>query len=139
MTWVRWTTAGFSQPGLLHARSVSDIFRLLEHPCFQPHHPLRPGGKLTVVGRDQERNAVPVLQFEEHFVNMFTGAGVEVPRGFVGQNHDGLVDERARHRHPLLFASRQLSGLVVQPVPEPDLAQQRLGPSSWRGPGCRPE
>ena len=49
--------------------------------------------------------------------------GVEVAGRLVGQEQRRVVDERARDRHALLLAARQLVGVVVQLRREADQAE----------------
>ena len=58
---------------------------------------------------------------------LLAGRDVEVPGRLVGQQHGGLVRERAGDRDPLLLAARQLRGQVVAPSGEPDRVEQRVG------------
>src|SRR5262249_59181985 len=58
------------------------------------------------------------------------GPGVEVSRGLVGQDHLGIVDERASDRYPLLLAARELTGKVRLTVGQPHGSQPITGPLS---------
>ena len=73
----------------------------------------------------------PLVHLEEQLVNPLPGRGVEVAGGLVGEQQPWLQHQRPGQRHPLLLAARQLAGLVVQPLAEPDglehLARPRLG------------
>jgi hypothetical protein len=51
------------------------------------------------------------------------GLLVEVARRLVGEQDGRLHDERAGHRHALLFASGQHAGTVFQPLAEADALQ----------------
>src|SRR6185436_6059829 len=53
----------------------------------------------------------------EHFLG---GLAVEITGGLVGEQHLGVGDECTGDGHALLLAARQLSRVVLEPVPEPD-------------------
>ncbi len=60
--------------------------------------------------------------------DLLTGARIEISRRLVGQEHDGLVYQRAGNRHALLFAARQLRGRVIRAGRQAHGRQQFLGP-----------
>ena len=70
-------------------------------------------GKGCVVGNDDESLLVLFAQLEEEIVELGSMTGVEVARGFVGQHHSRVVDECPCHSETLLFAARELGGLMV--------------------------
>jgi len=61
-------------------------------------------GLLQVMGDDHDGVAL-ALQLVEQGQDLVAGGGVEVSRGFVGQNHRWLVDQTARQGHSLGFAT----------------------------------
>ena len=83
------------------------------------------------------------VHLAEELVDALAGRRVEVAGGLVGQQHVGLEHQRARQRHALRLAARELAGLVVharaQPHPLQQLARalaSRPGaPSAARAPG----
>ena len=56
------------------------------------------------------------------------GAGVEIAGRLVGEHQRRLAGERARDRHALHLAARELGRLVLHPVGEADLLEQLLDP-----------
>ena len=65
---------------------------------------------------------------------------VQVTGWFVSQDHGGVVRERSRHSHPLLFASAQFGGHVVRSGVQPHQLEKLVRPllaappwASWRG------
>ena len=56
------------------------------------------------------------------------GRAVEVAGRLVGENAVGLAGERARDRHPLALAARELRWPMAEPLAEADLAQHRRRP-----------
>ena len=50
--------------------------------------------------------------------------GVEISRGFVGENEGRLHRQRTGDRHALLLTARQVAGHVLFPWPEIDLVEQ---------------
>ena len=75
-------------------------------------------GERLVVRDDDEGLPEFVAQAEEEVVQLFLVVRVEAARGFVGEDHVGVVHEGAGHGHALLFAARELCGLVVGAVGE---------------------
>src|SRR5204862_166901 len=69
---------------------------------------------------DRDALTVQLLQEDE---NVDAGPRVEVPRRLVGQQHRGVVDERARDRDTLLLSSGELARMMVGPIGEPDRGQ----------------
>ena len=79
-----------------------------------------------VVGRDEDGRPADVdLREEPH--HLLGEAVVEVPGRLVGDEELGLVDERARERHALLLAPRELLRERVHPVVELDEAEDLVG------------
>src|SRR5690349_7686713 len=77
---------------------------------------------IGVVGDDDDGDALAVeLAQKAHDVGR--RLAIERTRGLVGQQQLGIVDERAGDRHALLLATRELLGMVVEPIAEPDLLQ----------------
>ena len=73
------------------------------------------------------------LSVVNQFQHLLAGAGIEVAGGFVGQDHERIVDQRAGDGHALLLAAGELVGPVVQAVAQPD----RVRPASRSGRGRR--
>ena len=71
--------------------------------------------------RDQEdRDAALRVQPLEDAHHFDAGARVEVAGRLVGQDDRRLVDQRARDRDALLLPARQLVGMMVSALAEPD-------------------
>ena len=60
--------------------------------------------------------------------------GVQGAGGLVGQDQSRIADQGPRHRHPLLLASRQLTGPMVDPVAQAHLLERLDGPTPALGP-----
>src|SRR5207247_1864197 len=83
---------------------------------------LTPGplGRRRVVG-DHEDRLVELLVEPLHERQHVVGAlAIEVAGGLVGDDDLRIVDDRARDRHALLLAARQLARIVVHPILEVD-------------------
>lgn len=78
-----------------------------------------------IMGHHDDRLAFPVEAGEQQ-ENVFAGARIEVSRGFVGQEHGRVCDERARNGHALHLTARELLGPVFDPLTETDFMQQRF-------------
>ena len=81
-----------------------------------------------VVRDQQDRDAVLHVQPAENLQDLLAGARIEISRRLVGQQQDGLVDQRAGDRHPLLFTPRQLRRRVIRAGRQTDGRQQFPGP-----------
>ena len=103
-------------------------------PVAHAHHPLGVLGDLLLVGDHDERAARRVQVVEQ--VQHARGAGaVERAGGLVGQQQHRVRDDRARDRHALLLAARQLRRVVARPGAEPDQLQRgQRPPPALRGP-----
>src|SRR5690349_18072548 len=84
----------------------------------------REGG---VVGRHDDRGAVPLAQPGEEIDHVGARLRVEIPRRLIGENDSRLVRKRTRDRDALLLAARQMRGQMVDPRREADLLEQRTG------------
>src|SRR5690606_34471401 len=48
--------------------------------------------------------------------DLFAGMGIQVASRLIRQDQDGVVDQRARNRHPLLLPSRKLAWKMVSAI-----------------------
>jgi hypothetical protein len=75
--------------------------------------------------RDQHQRGVRLrVEIEQQRDDAFAGVRVEVAGGLVGEQHGRPRDERARDRHALLLAARELARIVAGAVLEPDARQR---------------
>ncbi|MNC86055.1 hypothetical protein D3C83_16850 [compost metagenome] len=74
------------------------------------------------MGHEQHRHPAQVDVLEDA-QDVERDLGVEVPGRLVGQQDERVVDERARDRHPLLLAARELLRVVMQAAAEADAPQ----------------
>ena len=89
---------------------------------------MRHFGQFTVVGYNHKGGSQPFLQIEKEPVE-FLGIGpVEVAAGFVGKDHFGPVDQGPGHGHPLLLATREFAGPVMQAFAQSYEFQNLPGP-----------
>ena len=78
--------------------------------------------------RDQhDGDAALDVQALEQAHHLDAGPRVEVAGGLVGEQDRRVVDQRARNRHALLLAARQLVGMMAEPIAEADGRQHLLG------------
>ena len=63
----------------------------------------------------------------ENFIPL---AGVEVARGFIGENQRRVVDQRPGDGDALALASRDFAGKMPRPAREPDPGERHLGAGS---------
>ena len=80
------------------------------------------------MGHQHERRAPLPVQLLHQLDDRLAGGCIEVAGRFVGEQNSGAVYERPGERHPLLLASREVGGGVVEPIPQADSRQQRGEP-----------
>ena len=80
-------------------------------------------GDIGVVGDDQESLPRLLGQLEDELLDLLGRRGVEVARGLVAEDDVGISDQRARDRHPLALAARELRGQMVQALAETQTGQ----------------
>jgi len=68
------------------------------------------------------------MKLEQQLRHRASRGRVEVPRGLVAEQEPRPLDQRARHRHPLRLAARELGGAVVEPLGEADPSEQIARP-----------
>src|SRR5437773_2075675 len=56
-----------------------------------------------------------------------TGSAVEVAGRLIGEQHLGIVDQRARNGHTLLLAAGELAGMMVLATGESDCCKHAIG------------
>ncbi len=77
--------------------------------------------------RDEDDGDPAAVQPVEQIHDVHAGLGVESARGFVGQNQDRLVGQRAGDGHALLLSAGKLRRVVTQAVFKPHGRQRRPG------------
>src|SRR6516164_1307326 len=97
----------------------------IDPPTHQAERPLHRRRQPVVVGGDDQGRATLRVELQEELMDTLTGLRVEVARGLVGQEQARATHHPARHRHPLLLATRELAGAVVHAVLQPHARQER--------------
>src|SRR2546427_4082018 len=89
-------------------------------PVLEPDDAGAVVGHLLFVSNKNDRN--PTLLFEplEDLHHLDARTAVEVARWFIGQQDRGAVQERSRNGDALLLSARQLVGMVLGTVLQPD-------------------
>src|SRR5882724_11627098 len=67
------------------------------------------------------------MQFIEHFHDLHAGSGIEIAGGFIGENDQRVVDERAGDGHALLLAAGKFKRFMIEPVIEADARGEFAG------------
>src|SRR5690349_19171760 len=80
-------------------------------------------GDHRVMG-DHDNGAALIVKFPQKPKNNLFVGGVQVARGFIGENDFGIVDEGASDCNSLLFAAGELGGEVVGAIFESDTRQR---------------
>ncbi len=100
-------------------------FLLGDFSVMEFYDPMGLGGEFGVVG-DHDDGLAGEVEFEEDLEDLFSGGGVEISGGFVGEENDGVIDDGAGDGDPLAFAAGELAGEVkeamFQTEPGEDLA-----------------
>jgi hypothetical protein len=91
---------------------------------LQPNDPLCALGKFEIVGHQQQGCSYLAIQTEKQVDHHLTRFSIKVPGRFIGKQDAWLANERTGQGHALLFASRQLDGIMVQSIPQPDTVEQ---------------
>ena len=76
------------------------------------------------MGHEHDRACAAVVERLQQREDLARRAAVEVPGRLVGEQDLRVVGERARDRHALLFAARELLRPVRLPAAEADLLEQ---------------
>src|SRR5207248_730078 len=120
-----------SHPSLLCLAAKKMRMRLsFDHQTFvQPKTPRHALGETGVVRDDDGGDSESLIQLAEKRVDSFAGGLVEVAGRLVGEQQARLQNQRPGQCDPLLLAARELAGLVIEAVAEPDDLQHlaRLG------------
>ena len=95
-----------------------------QYPVFEPVNLLAESGDAVVMGDDDETVAVFLVKMEQQVDDLVAGGGIEIARGFVGEEKRGIVPQGACDGHPLLFASGEFRRAVVESRAEADLFQE---------------
>src|SRR5262249_29730181 len=82
-------------------------------------------GQVVVVRDQQQRRAVDAVEREQEIENTLAVLLIEIACRLVGQQYLGLVRERARDGHALLFTARKLRRVMMRPVTQADFVEQR--------------
>jgi hypothetical protein len=109
-------------------RPVVDLLRrthLLDPAAVHHHHPIRQlQGLLLVVGHEHAGQAHVVVQAPQPAAQLLAHLGVQRAERLVQQQHARLDGERARQRHPLPLAARELRRVAPREVVELHEAEQ---------------
>src|SRR5712671_1128740 len=84
------------------------------------------GGNIVIVG-DKDESLSPLVKFVEKAKDLGTGGRIEITSGFVGEDHQGVVDERASDGDALLLPARKFKRFVVEPILEANEHGQSRG------------
>jgi hypothetical protein len=79
------------------------------------------------MGNDHQGRAGRGTAIEQQVHHAFACGAVEIAGRFVGKDDPGAWAERASNGNPLLLTARQLGGIMVQPVRQPDRRQFGFG------------
>ena len=84
-------------------------------------------GHLLIVG-DQDDGPPVAVKFRQQVHDLFAAARIERSGGFVRQDDQRIVDERARHGHPLLLAAGEFRRKMLSPVGQAEPVEQEARP-----------
>src|SRR6267142_3703472 len=89
-------------------------------PGLEMYAPPAARGDRRVVRYENERRTGCAVEFEQQVHGALAGCRVEVAGRFVGKKHGWPGNESPRNRDPLLFAARELPGIVLFAPAEAD-------------------
>jgi hypothetical protein len=114
-------------------RPVVDLLRaaqLLDLALVHHADPVRERHRLDLVVGDVDRgDAQPLVDPLELGADLAAQLGVEVRQRFVEQEGLGFTDQRPSHRDPLPLATRQLGGLAVEQLGDPEDVADLVDPA----------
>ena len=100
---------------------VAGLADLLDASLVEHREPVAQGQCLVlVVGDDDERDADLALDLLQLDLHLFAQLEIQCAERLVEQQHPGSSDQRARQRHSLTLAARQLRGLSRRLAAQPD-------------------
>src|SRR6185437_4463475 len=99
--------------------------RLFDPARTHADHAVATGGERGIMGDERERRAAPRPEIEDELDDRAPGRLVEIAGRLVGDQERRAGAERARQRHALLLAPRELRGIVREPAAETDLGELR--------------
>ena len=100
------------------------VFDAIDVAVTNGNHPVRHGEHLVIMGGRDDRDTALAAHGAECFDDHLACLCVQIPGGFVGQYDAGVVGERSRDGNPLLLATGELVGTMVQSVVQPDSTEQ---------------
>jgi hypothetical protein len=103
-------------------------------PVAQPDQAVRPLHDPGVVGGEEERGLVLVMERLHHVQEGGGRGGVEVGGRLVGEDQRRPGRDGPDHRHALLLAARELCRPAILHSREPHPGEQRPHPRATRGP-----
>ena len=86
-----------------------------------------PVGQRRIVRHEHERTAVLAMQREQQINHALSRGAIQIAGGLVGQQNARPAGKRARHRHTLLLAARELRGIMAMAMSEPHRIQEFPG------------
>ncbi len=90
-------------------------------------------GEFVVMRDNDERRSACLIQGAHQSEQSVPAMRVQVAGRLIGQDQVRTLHQCTRHRDPLLFAARQLSGLVLKAMPQSDFRQKGCGIGSDSG------
>ena len=130
--WVRCTTASRSWQLVAEHQGIASTPAIgTSRPSSSDRTRSARAASEPVVRHDHQRGLELPRQRGEQVVQPLAVGVVEVAGRLVGQHHDRVDRQRARHRDPLLLAARQLPPADGHaPPPSPTARQQLLAPAT---------
>src|SRR6056297_24985 len=95
-----------------------------QHAVSHFETPVHASGQASVVGDHHEADAEFLVQSEHEFIHRRRRGLVQVTGGFVSQYAVRLVYQSASHGSALALTAGKLTRLVLEPLAQPDAAQQ---------------
>src|SRR5437867_889605 len=108
-------------------RMVRGLRLVGQHALVEVDDPLGALGGVRIVGHHDDGLLELPVEPVEQLEDLLGRLAVEVAGGLVGEQHRGVAHDRARDRHALLLAARELARVVVHAIGEPDQLEREQG------------
>ena len=102
---------------------VAVVFDAAYHAVLDVYHLVGLVGHAALMGYDHDGHAVALVELLEQVHHLHAGLGVEGAGRFVGKYNLRFGDERTGYGHTLALTARQLVGVVVGPLAQPQPLQ----------------
>ena len=94
-------------------------------PAFKAQASVEARGQGQIVGHHHQRRTLLFPQGEHQIDHLMGRGGIQIPRGFVGQEHGGLAHQGPSQSHPLPFPAGKGPRTMLTPAARPTAPRSR--------------